>query len=197
MTPTSERRAQVSEAAVRLARTCGDGEVMACALLSRHAALLHARHLDERFALAEEAVRVADRDGLRELAALARHWLAHDLMESADVEGARRRHAELVALAGELHQPLYQHAALAWRGVWAQLGGRWDEAERMAREGLRLAERAGAPDARANFTAQLLPLRREQGRLPELRDELQRLAAPRSPRASRGRRSTARAPRRR
>ena len=181
---------------MRLARTCGDGEVMACALLSRHAALLHARHLDERFALAEEAVRVADRDGLHELAALARHWLAHDLMESADVEGARCRHAELVALAGELHQPLYQHAALAWRGVWAQLGGRWDEAERMAREGLRLAERAGAPDARANFTAQLLPLRREQGRLPELRERAAAARGTRSPRERLGGDPPARAPRR-
>ena len=97
-------------------------------------------------------------------------------MEAGDVDGARRRHAELAALAGELPPPLYQHAALAWRGVWAQLAGRFEEAERMAREGLRLAERAGAPDARANFTAQLLPLLREQGRLPELRGELQRLA---------------------
>jgi DNA-binding SARP family transcriptional activator len=175
--PDSERRAQVSEAAVRLARKGGDGEAVACALLSRHAARLHARHLQERLALAEEAMALADRDGLRETAALARHWLAHDLMEAADVAGARRRHAELAALASELHQPLYQHAALAWRGVWAQLGGRLEEAERMAREGLRLAERAGAPDARANFTAQLLPLMREQGRLPELRGELQQLAA--------------------
>ncbi len=93
-------------------------------------------------------------------------------MEAGDVDGARRRHAELAALASELRMPLYQHAALAWRGVWAQLAGRFEEAERMAREGLRLAERAGAPDARSNFTAQLLPLMREQGRLPELLGEL-------------------------
>jgi DNA-binding SARP family transcriptional activator len=171
------RRAQLGEEAVRLARQSADDQVVASALLSRHAALLHARHLRERLALAEEAVALADREGMHETAALARHWLAHDLMEAADVATARRRHAELAALASDLHQPLYQHAVLAWRGVWAQLGGRFEAAERLASEGLRLAERAGAPDARANFTAQLLPLRREQGRLPELRDELQRLAA--------------------
>jgi hypothetical protein len=61
--------------------------------------------------------------------------------------------------------------------VRAQLAGRFDEAERLAREGLRLAERAGAPDAHAHFTAQLLGVRREQGRLAELLPEIERLAA--------------------
>ena len=86
------------------------------------------------------------------------------------------RHAELERVADELQQPLYRHSSLAWRGVWAGLAGRFDEAERLARESVRLAERAGAPDARAHFTAQLVAVRREQGRLDELLPEIERLA---------------------
>ena len=120
---------------------------------------------------------LADRAELHEVAALARHWLIHDLVEARRSDDARRRHVELEALAHELRQPLYRHSALAWRGVWAQLAGRFDEAERLAREGLRLAERAGAPDAQAHFTAQLLAVRREQRRMPELLPAIEHLAS--------------------
>jgi tetratricopeptide (TPR) repeat protein len=65
---------------------------------------------------------------------------------------------------------------LTWRCVWAALAGRFEEAERIARESLRLAEHAGAPDAQAHFTAQLVAVRREQGRLHELLPEIERLA---------------------
>ena len=71
-------------------------------------------------------------------------------------------------LANDLPQPLYSHAALAWRAVAAHLNGHFDEAERIARESLRIAEAAGAPEARAFFLTQLFAVRREQGRLAEL-----------------------------
>jgi len=174
--PDGARKAAASADAVTVAREAGDAATLALALLSRHAARLHPRHVQERRTLAEEAVALADADGLRETAALARHWLIYDRMEAGDLEGARRAHAELEQLAQELHQPLFRHASLAWRGVWAQLAGRLDEAERLAREGLRLAERAGAPDAHAHFTAQLLPVLRDQQRLPEILPDLQHLA---------------------
>ena len=60
--------------------------------------------------------------------------------------------------------------------MWAALAGRFDEAERIARESVRLAEHAGAPDARTHFTAQLVAVRREQGRLDELLPDIERLA---------------------
>jgi hypothetical protein len=175
--PEGPQRSQVSAEALRLARVGGDPAALATALLGRHAAHLHAMHLPLRLELAGEAIALADEHGLRETGALARHWLIYDLVEAAQLEQARARHEQLTALARELHQPLYRHSALAWRGVWAQLDGRGEEAERLAREGLRLAERAGAPEARAHFTGQLLPIRRVQGRLAELVPELERLVA--------------------
>ena len=46
----------------------------------------------------------------------------------------------------------------------------------MRNDSVALAERARAPDARAHYTAQLVALRREQGRLDELLPELERFA---------------------
>jgi tetratricopeptide (TPR) repeat protein len=144
--------------------------------MGRHAALLGPDHGRERLRLIDEALETAQRLGARELAALALHWRIFDLVELADVDEAKRSHDRLEALARELHQPLYTHAALAWRGVWAQLGGRLEEAERVARESLRIAEAAGAPEARGFFLTQLFAVRFEQGRLGELVAQLERLA---------------------
>jgi DNA-binding SARP family transcriptional activator len=166
---------ELGREAVAVAQVSGDGEALVTALMSRHATLLHAANVDARIAVAEDAVERAEGLGLQEFAALSRHWLVHDLMEAGRVDAARDRRAELERLAHELRQPLYVHSSLAWRGVLAQLDGRFAESERLAREGLRLAERAGTPDASANFTAQLLLVRREQGRLSDLLPTLERL----------------------
>jgi hypothetical protein len=56
------------------------------------------------------------------------------------------------------------------------LAGRFDQAERLAWDSVALAEGARAPEARMHFTAQLVALRREQGRLDELLPELERFA---------------------
>ena len=95
---------------------------------------------------------------------------------SGDLAEAQRRQSELDLAAEELRQPLYRHSSLAWRSVWTALAGRFEEAEQVARESLRLAEHAGAPGARDHFTAQLVAVRREQGRLHELLPEIEQLA---------------------
>ena len=126
--------------------------------------------------IGEQALAMASELGDVELGALVRHWLLYDLAEMGDLDEARRRQAELDVLAEDLRQPLYRHSSLAWRCVWAGLAGHFDEAERIARESVRLAEHAQAPDAQAHFTAQLVALRREQGRLGELVSEIEHLA---------------------
>jgi tetratricopeptide (TPR) repeat protein len=144
--------------------------------MGRHAALLHAEHTQERRRIAEEALAIAGELGSLELGALGRHWLLYDLAEMGDLDEAQHRLAELDELADVLQQPLYRHSSLAWRCVWAGLSGRFQVAERMARDSLRLAEYAQAPDAKRHFTAQLVSPRREQGRLDELVPEIERLA---------------------
>jgi AAA ATPase domain len=174
--PPPERASELAAEAVGMARRLGEAGALAAALMGRHAALLHAEHTHERRRVGEQALALTGELGARELGALGRHWLLYDLAEAGELEEAQRRHAELELLADELQQPLYRHSSLAWRCVWAGLAGRFDEAERIARESVRLAEHAGAPDAQAHFTAQLVALRREQGRLHELLPEIKRLA---------------------
>ena len=170
------RAEEFATEAIAMARRLGEASGLAAALMGRHAALLHAAHTQERRRIGEQALAMASELGDVELGALGRHWLLYDLAEMGDLGEARRRQAELDALAEELHQPLYRHSSLTWRCVWAGLAGRFGEAERIARESLRLAERAEAPDAQAHFLAQLVALRREQGRLHELLPEITRLA---------------------
>ena len=173
---TGDRAARLGAEAVAMARRTGDAGALAAALLGRHAALLDIDHVDERLAVIDEALAVAERLEAGELVALALHWRIYDLVELGEIEAARRAHIRLEALAHELHQPLYSHAALAWRGVSFHLAGRFEEAERVARESLRVAEAAGAPEARAFFLTQLFAVRREQGRVAELAEPLERLA---------------------
>ena len=172
------RAAILAREAVAVAEGLDDTAAVPVALMSLHAALLHVAHADQRVDVATRARDAAVTAGLFEVAALAGHWLVFDLLEIGRLDEADRVHGELEQLAGELQQPLYRHSALAWRCVRAQLAGRFQESERLARESLRLAERAGAPDAQRHFVAQLFVLRREQGRLGELVGEIARLAGP-------------------
>jgi tetratricopeptide (TPR) repeat protein len=165
-----------AEEALDMARRLAEPTALAAALFGRHAALLDVEHAAKRRRIGEEMLAVAGELEDPELGALARHWLLYDLAELGELEQARRRHAELERIATELQQPLYRHSGLAWRGVWAGFAGNFEEAERHARESVRLAERAGAPDAQAHFTAQLVAIRREQGRLDELAPQISRLA---------------------
>ena len=160
-----------------MARAAGDAGALAAALMGRHAALLDIDHVEERLARDRRGARGrgAARGGR---ARRARAALAHLRPRRArrGRGGRARRTNGSQALARELHQPLYSHAALAWRAVAAHLNGHFEEAERIARESLRIAEAAGAPEARAFFLTQLFAVRREQGRLAELVDPLERLS---------------------
>jgi len=171
-----ERAAELADEATAMARRLGETSALSAALMGRHAALLHAEHTQERRRIAEEALALAGELGSLERGALGRHWLLYDLAEMGDLREAQHRLAELDQLAHVLQQPLYRHSSLAWRCVWAGLFGRFEEAERMARDSLRLAEYAQAPDAQTHFTAQLVAPRREQGRLDELLPEIERRA---------------------
>jgi DNA-binding SARP family transcriptional activator len=171
-----DRPARLGAEAVAMARRTGEDGALAAALMGRHAALLDIEHAPERLTTIDEAIAIAERIGADEVAALALHWRIFDLVELGDLAAARASHARLEALARELHQPLYTHAALAWRGEWAHVAGRLEEAERIHRESLRVAEAAGAPEARGFFLTQLFAVRRDQGRLGELLDPAERLA---------------------
>jgi hypothetical protein len=64
---------------------------------------------------------------------------------------------------------------VGWRGIWAELAGDVEHAERCAEECLQHGQRAHMKDALSTWAAKLLMLRRRQGRLDELAAVVQRL----------------------
>jgi tetratricopeptide (TPR) repeat protein len=155
-----ERTDRLSRDAVEEARGSGDVAALAAALTSRHGALLHTEHLPERLLLSEHMVALARRAGHRELEGLAGHRHIYDLVEAGQFDRAREHHVELAALADELRQPLLQHFASGWAVVWAQLDGRFADAERLAGLCFDYGQRAQSRDAPTQLAGQLLSLHR-------------------------------------
>ena len=168
------RRAQLSAEALEEAHRLEDPRALLVALESRHAALLHVDHLDERLQLSEELLLLAEHVGERELEALGQHWRIYDLLEAGRVEDARRAHRALSRRAAELRQPLYSHFTVGWEVVWAQMAGRVGDAERLAREAFDLGRRAQARDAETIYTAQVLILRRREDALSDYVSTIER-----------------------
>ena len=164
---SAEKTAALSHAALVMARQTGDTHTLVAALESRHTALLHIEHLDERLRLSEEFLALAEDVGERELKALGLHWRIYDLLEASDVAAARDTHRALAALAEQLRQPLYHHFAVGWEVVWAQMAGRVSDSERLAREAFELGKQAQARDAETMYVIQVIALRRREGLLSD------------------------------
>ncbi len=174
-TAEQDRGLALSAEAVAMARRLGDREALVMALMSRHVALLHIEHLDERLQLSDELLVVGGAH--RALRAEALHWRLLDAFELGAVEEARRDHAELSALAVELRQPLLEHLALGWEGTFAHLEGDVEAAERIATRSFERAGRAQVGHAQSYVAGMLFTLRRQQGRVGELLGSMPDLAS--------------------
>ena len=169
-----ERAARLTAESLAIARRLGDKDVLIAALLARHVTRLDVCHLDERLAISEELAALDG--GHRELSAESCQWRLYDLFQVGDVAAAWDAQVRLEALARELRQPLFDSIAVGWRGLWAEMSGDVELAERCAEESLRHGQRAHAQDAVSIWAAKLFTLRRRQGRLGELRPIVERLA---------------------
>jgi len=174
--PEHEETLALSHTAMVVAREIDDPHALVSALVSRHAALLHIAHLEERLMLSQELLDLAERVGERELAALGHHWRIYDLLEAADIGAARAEHRALVELAKELRQPLYDHFSVGWDVVWANMAGRIKQAEQFAEESYELGRQAQARDAETVYWAQVVALRRREHRLADFVSTVQSAA---------------------
>jgi DNA-binding SARP family transcriptional activator len=172
-----ERRAQLSAEAVAMARRLGDPDALTVALIARHAALLHVEHLDERLQIAAEQLELARSRGRAELVAFGLHWRIYDHLELGDGAAARSDEAELAAVAGDLRQPLYRYLDRCWQAVLAQLDGRLDDADALSADAFAMGRRAGAKTAASTRLGALVTIRRDQGRLGELVDDVRAIVA--------------------
>jgi DNA-binding SARP family transcriptional activator len=162
-----DRALQTVTAALALATESGDPTAIARCLFMNGEVLDGTPRLTERVLLGERLVSdglergdvVAESDGLH-VRALARLALG-------DVDGFDRDRARLEELAPEVHNWYRPMFLRVWRGMRLMMQGRFEVVE--AAVGELLAVASHEPNIQNLAFAQLLFLRREQGRLAELR----------------------------
>ncbi len=165
---------ELSGEAVAIARESGDEQAILVALAGRHTTLLHSDHLCERLDIGREWLARSEAGG-RDILGQALHWHIYDLVELGDLDEAHRAHPRLKTLAERLRQPLYQHFAASWDAKWAEMAGDFAEGEAKAAETYRYGRRAQGGHVRLLYAGHLYGLRRSQGRLAEIRDEVRPL----------------------
>ncbi|HEY6778903.1 MAG TPA: AAA family ATPase [Thermoleophilaceae bacterium] len=174
-----ERRVQISEEAIAMARRLGDSEALVAALHSRQGALTAPGRARERLAHSEEMLLVAEETANPEIEFLAHNARLHCYLELCDRWGIETETQAMAAVAERMRQPFYRWHTVCLRTLGATLDGRFADAERLAQEALELARlRHTEYPAYVFRYAQMLAIRWAQGRLhelwPEIRDHGER-----------------------
>ena len=164
-----DRGTALSEQAVALARQAGDPAALAYTLGVRRIALWGPDHAEERLAVGEELIRLADATGDLELALAGHQWRLSAVFELGDMPAVTREIEAYAGLAEALRLPQGLSDVAAWRATLALMDGRLEEAERLTHEALAIGQRAQSQNAVVDFTVQMSELRREQWRLDDLR----------------------------
>jgi tetratricopeptide (TPR) repeat protein len=157
--------------AVAMARRLGDPAALRTAVDARWMAVWGPDGLEERTALAEETLRLAQQTGDLELELEGHAHRAASSLESGDARALQADIAAHARLTEELPMATPRWAATTMRALQALLHGAFDDAERLANEALSLEPER--PNAMFTHIDQLALLRWEQGRLGELRDQWQ------------------------
>jgi class 3 adenylate cyclase len=162
------RRNELARQALEIARRVNDPFALLYVLFTRHTAVWEPDNLEERLATSAEIIRLAEDTGNRTWALRARYMRFADLLELGDIPAVDSEIEQYAELAAQLRQHLgYEHLARATRAL---MDGRFEDAERLSNQTLEVAgrlERRTRPFRQA-VNAQMLVLRREQGRLHEI-----------------------------
>jgi tetratricopeptide (TPR) repeat protein len=168
-------RDALSQAAVDMARRLDDPETLAYALDGRCFAIFWPENPEERLALAEEWMAVAEGCGDRERAQHA-HFVGRIgvPLELGDLATVRSELESLGRLTTELRQPAQLWIMTVTRATLALFEGRFDEAEELIEEALRLGEGVQASDAVLSRTVQLFTLHLLKGGLEASEEPIKR-----------------------
>jgi class 3 adenylate cyclase/tetratricopeptide (TPR) repeat protein len=163
-----DERLSLAKQAVAVARASGDRAALAWALERPFTSITHPSTLELRLAWSDEGCEIADELGepaMQYWANVNGHVAA---VERADDDAIADHLRQLVALAARV-----PHATIRWnitfhRAKIAGLHGDLAEYERLAEAAFALGIESGQPDAMTIYGAQLVNVRRKQGRLHEL-----------------------------
>jgi predicted ATPase/DNA-binding SARP family transcriptional activator/class 3 adenylate cyclase len=167
-------RVAMADEAVAMARRLGDPATLAYAIEGRCETYWGPDALEERLALAEELIRVGESSGDPERAYAGHDCRFFALLEGGDLLAAWREHEAASQLAHELRMPARLWITATRTANLALFEGRFAEAEGAVQEALELGRLAQSANAELAFDLQLYALRREQGRLEELVETVER-----------------------
>jgi tetratricopeptide (TPR) repeat protein len=180
--PVPERRAALTDEAVEIARRLGDPQTLAYALEGTYASICWPRETDRWLSMAAELCQIGEQLGDMEKAFSGHLHAFGAFMVRGDLEAADLEFATVTAIAHQLRQPL-QLWALTSAGVMrAMRVGRFDEAEELLERELSLGsggQRGLTDDTTFQYVSHFheWALRRERGRVVEVRGSLERFVA--------------------
>jgi tetratricopeptide (TPR) repeat protein len=167
----SDRRDQMqalSAEATEIAAELADPQAIALAAAARRRAYWGPGQLERRLADSTMLLRAAREASDVELTLQGHAWLVVDLLERGDRKGVDVQIEAFTAGAEMLRQPLYLWNAAVWHAMRALLEGRLDEAEQLAGAAVSSGIRSEGVTAPQYYAVQLLDIRLEQARMPEL-----------------------------
>jgi DNA-binding SARP family transcriptional activator len=159
---------------VTLARQLRDPSTLAFALNARHWAQRGQDEVGELLEIADEIIRHAEASAELELALQGHSWRLVDLLELGQTEEIDDEIAACVSLADRLHQPFYRSWVVGLQPMRALMQGRFDEAERLARDALAAAEASGNWNGITASRVQLAWCWKDLGRGAERAGEVER-----------------------
>jgi DNA-binding SARP family transcriptional activator/tetratricopeptide (TPR) repeat protein len=162
--------------ALEMARRVADAATLADVLASTHWLIHGPDTVDEALAMARELGQVADEIGDVRLHAMARRRMADHLLELGDIEAVERELEALERLA-DTRERYVMWILPVLRANRAHLEGRLGDCEALAHDAV--AHGFGGHDENASrkLGVQMLFVRREEGRLGELVDDVEGSAA--------------------
>jgi DNA-binding CsgD family transcriptional regulator len=158
------------ERAIAMARQLGDPEVLATCL-SHLLDISGDLENQDLLRLATETLSAASQVGNLELMHIAHAWRFLALMGHGEIALAEAELKAMARLDVRLRQPTYAVSVMLYRTMLALMRGELTEAERVITQAMAMA-RARVPVNQEQLSVQIFALRREQGRLGELRTAL-------------------------
>ena len=184
--PDWNRRAELSDAALAMARRIGDPTTLLRTLNYRYPALMGPGTLAERIANCRESDELADLVGDPVLAFHAAHGGSNVAVEAGDLAWSDRVLAREQSLAQQLGQPIMNWFAAMDRAKRCCVSGSPGEADQLIHEALAIGRGAGQPDAFGWYVNQLVVIRFLQGALGSGQPDFIKAAEQATPYNSRG-----------
>jgi hypothetical protein len=168
-----ERRVQMSNEALAIARRVQDPDALSAVLNMRFVTLLAPETLDERRNNTVEAVAVAERLSDPLIRFYAYHWRAYACIEAGDIVGARSWVARETDIADRFRQPTTLWLRRADEANLAIVAGKLELADQLATAALEIGSNS-EPDSLVCYAAQQTSIAFERQTLAELVPLLER-----------------------